>query len=257
MTRLSTVALLLTISLVTVCLAIPVTAAKIEPAPKTYVTDRAGVIDSTAEQRLTGLLQDLEQKTGARIVVLTVNSTDGQDIHQFAFERADRWKFGRNRAGASVLVVVAVKDRKYRIEVGYDWEGILPDGYVGQVGRDYFVPNFRAGKYGQGIFEVTAVLAQTIAKEKGVALTGMPKLTMPGRRRPALPCAGGLFPLLMLLMLFSGRRRSRGLLFWGLLAGSMMGGGRSSGGSFGGSGFGSFGGGGGGGFGGGGASGGW
>lgn len=257
MTRLNTVALLLTMLFVAVCLAIPVTAAEIEPAPKTYVTDRAGVIDSAAEQRLTGLLQELEQKTTARIVVLTVNSTDGLDIHQFAFERADQWKFGRNRAGASALVVVAVKDRKYRIEVGYDWEGILPDGYVGQVGRDYFVPNFRAGNYGQGIFEVTAVLAQTIAKEKGVALTGMPKLTMPARRRPVLPCAGGLFPLLMLLMLFSGRRRSRGLLFWGLLAGSMMGGGRSSGGGFGGGGFGSFGGGGGGGFGGGGASGGW
>ncbi len=247
--------LLLTLS----CLRLSVaSAAEVEPAPKTYVTDRAGIIDSATGQRLTGLLQELEQKTGARIIVLTVNSTDGQDIHQFAFERADQWKFGRNRASAGVLVVVASKDRKYRIEVGYDWEGILPDGYVGQVGRDYFVPHFQAGRYGQGIFEVAAVLAQTIAQEKGVALTGMPKLTMPGRRRSFLPCGSGIFPILMLLLLFSGRRRSRGLLFWGLLAGSMMGGGRSSGGGgFGGGGFGGFGGGGGGGFGGGGAGGGW
>ena len=138
------------ISLLTLsCLLLSVaSAAAVEPAPKTFVADRAGIIDSAAEQRLIGLLQELEQKTGARIVVLTVNSTDGLDIHQFAFERADQWKFGRNRASASVLVVVASKDRKYRIEVGYDWEGILPDGYVGQVGRDYFVPNFQAGRYG-------------------------------------------------------------------------------------------------------------
>ena len=233
-------------------------AAEVESAPTTFVTDRADIIDSATEQRLTGLLQELEQKTGARIIVLTVGSTDGQDIQQFAFERADQWKFGRNRASASVLVVVASKDRKYRIEVGYDWEGVLPDGYVGQVGRDYFVPHFRAGRYGQGVFEATAVLAQTMAQEKGVTLTGMPKLALPGARRSFLPCGSAIFPILMLLMLLSGRRRNRGLLFWGLLAGSMMGGGRSSGGgSFGGGGFGGFGGGGGGGFGGGGASGGW
>ncbi len=230
----------------------------VEPAPKTFVADRAGIIESATEQRLIGLLQELEQKTGARIIVLTVDSTDGQDIHSFAFERADQWKFGSNRASASVLVVVAAKDRKYNIQVGYDWEGTLPDGFVGQVGRDYLVPQFRAGNYGQGIFEVTAVLAQTIAQEKGVALTGMPKLKMPRRGRSGLPIGGMLFPILMLLMLFGGgkrRSRSRGLLFWGLLGGAMLGGGR--GGSFGGGGFGGFGGGGGGGFGGAGAGGSW
>lgn len=232
--------------------------AEIEPAPKTYVTDRAGIIDSATVQSLTGLLQELEQKAGARIVVLTVKTTDGQDIAQFAFERADQWKFGANRDSASVLLVVAAKDRKYRIEVGYDSEGVLPDGLVGQVGRDYFVPHFRAGKYGQGIHEAIAVLAQTVAQEKGVTLSSMPKLTMPSRRQSYLPCGSAVFPLLMLIMLVSGRRRSRGMLFWGLLGGSMMGGGRSSGGGgFGGGGFGGFGGGGGGGFGGGGAGGSW
>jgi len=246
--------LLLTLS---ISLSSAASASEIEAAPSTFVTDRAGIIDSVTEKRLTGLLQELEQKTRARIIVLTVNSTGGQDIHQFAFERADQWKFGRNRASASVLVVVAYKDRKYRVEVGYDWEGTLTDGYVGQIGRDYFVPNFQAGRYGQGTFEAVAVLAQTIAKEKGVALTGMPKLKMPGRRRSYLPCGGGIFPILMLMMLFSGRRRSRGMLFWGLLAGSTLGGGRGGGGGFGGGGFGSFGGGGGGGFGGGGAGGSW
>lgn len=244
----------LTALLILSCLLLSVaSAATVEPAPKTFVTDRADIIESATEQRLTGLLQELEQKTTARIIVLTVNSTDGQDIHQFAFERADQWKIGPNQSSASVLVVVAVKDRKYRIEVGYDWEGILPDGYVGQVGRDYFVPHFQAGRYGQGIFEVTAVLAQTIAQEKGVTLTGMPKLTMPSSNRSFLPFGGAIFPILLLLMLFSGKRRGRGLMFWGLLAGTMLGGGRSSGGG----GFGGFGGGGGGGFGGGGASGSW
>ena len=234
-------------------------AAEIGPAPKTYVTDRAGIVDSATEQELIGLLQELEQKTGARIIVLTVQSTNGQDIHQFAFERADKWKLGANQKSASVLVVVAVKDRKYRFEVGYDWEGVLPDGYVGQVGRNYFVPHFKAGRYSQGVFEATAVLAQTIAADRGMTLTGMPKLR-PMSQRPGLArILLGFLPILFFLVVGGmSRGRHRNMLFWGLLAGSMMGGrGGHGGGGFGGGGFGGFGGGGGGGFGGGGASGGW
>ncbi len=234
-------------------------AAEIEPAPRTYVTDRAGIIDSATEQKLTGLLQELEQKTGARIIVLTVQSTKGQDIQQFAFERADKWKFSANQKSASVLVVVAAKDRKYRFEVGYQWEGVLPDGYVGQVGRDYLVPNFKAGRYSRGVFEATAVLAQRIAVNRGKALTGMPKLRPMKRRRGPAGTLLGFLPILLLVLLGGrSRGRHRNMLFWGLLAGSAMGGRRSSGGgSFGGGGFGGFGGGGGGGFGGGGASGSW
>lgn len=233
-------------------------AAEVGPAPRTYVEDRAEILDAQKTQ-LIGLLQDLEQKAAARIVVLTVQTTEGMDIHQYAFERADQWKFGPNKKSAGVLVVVAVKDRKYWTEVGYDWEGTLPDGLVGELGRKYFVPYFKQKAYGEGILQYTASIAQIIAKEKQVQLTGMPTLRG-ARRGPAMPCAGGMFPLLMLMMMFGRGRRTRGLLFWGLLGGTMMGSrhhGGGFGGGFGGGGFGGFGMGGGGGFGGGGAGGGW
>jgi len=190
MTRHSRLAILLILSLSSgLC------AAKVEPAPKTYVEDRARVLSGDQKRQLTALLQELEQKTKARIIVLTVDTTGRIPIEQFAFERADTWKFGQNRNSASALVVVALKDRKYRIEVGYEHEGILPDGYVATVGRRYFVPNFKAGLYGQGILAATAVVAQRIAGQKGVTLTGMPKITAPprGLRRGA-PC--GALPML-------------------------------------------------------------
>jgi uncharacterized protein len=237
-------------------------AADVEPAPKTYVADRANVIDSDTETKLVGLLQELEQKTKARLVVLTVNTTDGMDIHQYAFERADAWKFGTNRQSASVLIVVAVKDRKYWTEVGYDHEAILTDGYVGEVGRQYFVPHFKAGRFGQGTFEGAAIMAQKIAQERGVSLTGMPNIrpmtSQPGLARVLV----GILPLLFLFLIAGASRgRHRNMLFWGFLAGSMLGGrsGGFGGGGFGGGGggFGGFGGGGGGGFGGGGAGGSW
>ncbi|HDY65147.1 MAG TPA: TPM domain-containing protein, partial [Phycisphaerae bacterium] len=174
-------------------------AGAVEPAPTTYVTDRAGVIDPQTAQMLTALLQELEQKTGARIIVLTVDTTDGQDIHDYAFQRADAWKMGPNNASASVLVVAAIKDRNYRFEVGYDWEPVLTDGFVGQVGRTYLVPQFKAGNYSQGIYEATAALAGRAAAEKGVILTGMPTLR-PMTRTPSLGrMLVGFIPILFIM----------------------------------------------------------
>jgi uncharacterized protein len=244
--------------------------AAIEPAPKTYVDDRAGVIDSNMETRLIGLLQELEQKTGARVIVLTVNSTDGESIFNYSFERADQWKFGANQKSASVLVVAAIKDRKYQTQVGYDWEGVLTDGVTGTVARTYFVPNFKAGNYGKGLFEGTAAMAKIAADSKNAKLTGMPKLSVPVSRMKgrgtASPCCGAIFPLILIWLFLNMARRGRGGMFWGLLGGMLlgrsMGGSRGGFGSFGGGGgggggFGSFGGGGGGGFGGGGSGGSW
>lgn len=245
--------------------------AEVEPAPKTYVEDRAGILDANTRTRLIGLLQELEQKTLARVIVLTVETTGGVDIHDYAFARADKWKFGQNQKSASVLVVVAVKDRAYQIEVGYDWEGVLPDSLVGTIGRRFFVPNFKAGKYAEGLFEGTAAIAKTIADEKGVKLSGMPDLPAISRGRQGAggasggtcPCCSLFLMLLVVFFLMRAARRRKGLLFWGLLASTLFSGGRrgrsdgfGDGGGFGG-GFGGFGGGGGGGFGGGGAGGKW
>jgi len=236
----------------------------LEPAPQTFVSDRAGVIDAATERSLIGLLQELEQKTGCRMIVLTVPSTGGQSVEQYAFERADQWTFGANRKSASVLMVVAVDDRKWRIEVGYEHEGILPDGFVGGAGRQHMVPWFKAGDYGRGILGAAAAMAARVAEARNVSLTGMPILAEPP---PSAGRVGGnwLCPLLIIgvviLSTYGRYRHMRtGGFFWGLMAGSMLGGsGRSSMGSSGGfgGGFGSFGGGGGGGFGGGGAGGSW
>jgi uncharacterized protein len=250
--------------------------AAIEPAPSTYVEDRAGVIDANTETRMIGLLQELEQKTSARMIVLTVNSTDGESIFDYSFERADKWKFGTNQKSASVLIVAAIKDRKYQTQVGYEWEGVLTDSVTGSIARNYFVPNFKAGNYGKGLFEGSAAMAKVIADSKGVQLTGMPQLGLAATQRAGRsggsPCCCCLvIPLILFLWLITrggrgGRGGGRGL-FWPLLSGfllsrSMRGrsggfGSFGGGGSHGGGGFGSFGGGGGGGFGGGGSGGSW
>jgi uncharacterized protein len=232
--------------------------------PARYVADYAGVINDIEENSLNGVLQELEQTTSAQYIVLTIQSTKGMPIEQYAIELAEGWKLGQKGKDNGLLFVLAAKDRRYRFEVGYGLEGFVTDQYCGRVGRDVLVPLLRQGKTSQAIYQANLEVVRKIAKEAGVTLTGMPKIA-PGRavpQRRARPCCSYLPLLLFLMLIFGGR--GRGL--WMLLPFMMMGGfggtggyGRSGsygGGSFGG-GFGGFGGGMGGGFGGGGAGGSW
>lgn len=235
------------------------------PTPSHYVEDYANVINDSDEHSLNGILQELEQKTGAQYIVLTVLSTGGVPIEQFSIELAEKWKLGQKDKDNGMLFVLAKNDRKWRFEVGYGLEGFITDQYCGRVGRNVLVPYLKKGDYSRGIYEANMQIVQRISTETGVSLTGMPKVTPPPvrSRRRGLPCCSALPIIIFMLLIFGGAGRGMG---WWFFLPFMMGGfgghggyGRSGsfgGGSFGG-GFGSFGGGMGGGFGGGGASGGW
>lgn len=237
--------------------------ADIPEMPSRYVVDLAGVVDDATETKLNGYLQELEQKTTAQLVILTINQLEGESIENLSIRIAhDKWKLGQKGKDNGVLLLIALKDRKYRIEVGYGLEGVLPDSLVGSLGRDLLVPYFRTGDYSNGIFAAAIALVDTIAKDAGVKIEGMPSIkyrTQPsGKGQPIDPISTiiGIIFLIIMGILFIKNPKAF-LLF---LLFSSMGGRRGSwgsGGGFGGGGFGSFGGGGGGGFGGGGASGGW
>lgn len=242
--------------------------------PTEYVVDLAGVIDRANVQRLDEFLKELEQKTTAQMLVLTVKTTGGDDIESYAVRVFERWKLGQKGKDNGVLLVVAVQDRRAKIEVGYGLEGTLPDAFCGRIGREVFAPHFKTGDYGRGIYEGTLVLANKVAQEAGVTISGMPSRTLPagagrGRSTRAVAgtdggaCASTALVLLVLLVvlvtlfgrgyhIYRHRRYTRGLWFWLLLGGMSnrdygnrnWGGGW--GGGFGGGGFGGFGGGGGG-----------
>jgi uncharacterized protein len=228
--------------------------------PRDYVTDLAGIIRSDAKNRLNSFLQELEQKTTAQVLVLTVQSLDGQNIEDFAFNTKEKWKLGQKGKDNGVLIVVAVKDRKYRFEIGYGLESVLPDSMVGSIGRDYLVPFFRKGDYSTGITNATFAIIQVIAAQQGAQITGMPVI----RRQASQNTTTTLYNFLTILfiltpiiigvmsrLMWNSSRRSSRSMWWG---GGFYGG---SSGGFGGFSGGSFGGGGGGSGGGGGASGGW
>ncbi len=228
--------------------------------PQNYVVDLAGVIDSGVRSRLNAYLKELEQKTSVQMIVLTIDSLNGESREDFALRMAhDKWKLGQKGKDNGILMVVAVKDRKYYTAIGYGLEGTLPDSLVGSIERQYLVPYFRKGDYSNGIFNASLEIIKTVAAAQGVEITGMPRA---GTLRSKQKKGFGLSDLFWFALLFFFiipflffRSRTRGGGYWGGYGG--FGGGGFGGGFGGGGGDSGFGGGGGGGFGGGGAGGDW
>jgi uncharacterized protein len=228
--------------------------------PQNYVVDLAGIVRDDVKMQLNAYLRELEQKTTAQMVILTIKSLDGESIEEFSIRTAEKWKLGQKGKDNGVLITIALKDKRYRFEIGYGLEEILPDSMVGSIGRDYLVPHFRKGDYSTGILNAALVIIGTIAKKEGVEITGMPKASRIIHKRSVYDSKwfnyiafAFIFIILLPFILFGFGRRSsrfkRGGIWWGP--------GGSGGGGFGGGGFDGFGGGGGGDFGGGGASGDW
>ena len=233
--------------------------------PSNYVNDFAHVLSAQIEADLNDTCLQIDQKAHAQIAVVTINSLDGSDIESYAVELFQKWGIGNKATNRGALILVAVNDHKYRFEVGYGLEPILPDGKVGGFGREA-VPLLRQNDYNGAVRLMTLRVADVIARDAGVQLTGAqaPPEPPPGTA-PGMSVAGILFLIfIVIIVLATPLRGLLWLLLWG--GGPRWSGGSRSGywggGGFGGGGWSGGGGGGFGGFGGGmsgggGASGGW
>lgn len=263
-------------ALLTLLLSASVLSAQQAPSLTGAVNDFAGVVDAASAQELDRRIRALQQATGDVVVVATVKSFEPfADINELAlrmFENGGRG-IGEKGKDNGALIVAAVQERQVRIEVGYDLEGIIPDGYAGETIRQAIVPEFRRGAYGAGLLAGSTRLINRIAESRGVQLQDVPA----GRQPVTAPPEVSIWPLFViawiLLVILSNRRRGRRRRRWGRGPwsgwnsgvgpfGTGMGGFGGGFGGFGGGGRGGFGGGGFGGFGGGrsgggGASGGW
>ena len=249
------------------------------PALTQPVNDFAGVIDPGRARQLETLIRALQSSSGDVIAVATVKSLGGDDIRDYADRlfRNQGKGIGQTGKDNGLLLLVSIDDRQAWVEVGYDLEQFITDGFAGQTVRQELAPRFREGDYGAGILAGVQRLAGRIAEGRGVTIEGA---TRPRDRRRAPGSGSGGNIIIVLIVLFllingisgrlGGRRRGRwgggGWSGWSSGVGPFGGGFGGRGGGFGG-GFGGFGGGGGGGggfggfgggrSGGGGASGGW
>ena len=241
------------------------------PAPTGYVSDFAGVLTPETKQGLEELCTEVDRQAHAQIAVVTVQKLEadpvkGQkadelpapSIEEYATALEDKWKVGAKGTDRGVLLIVSLDPRKYRFEVGYGLEGILPDGKVGDIGRD-MQPLLHTNDYNHGIALGVREIAQVIATDAGVTLAGLNGYEAPARepdysqpQSQVNPIGALILGVILLLVVGTLIRTGHiGLLFFVLF--NLLGGGRGGGfgggdgeggGGFGGGGFGGFGGGG-------------
>jgi uncharacterized protein len=245
-TRSACTAILLIAAALLALSALPGAAADPFPKPRGAVNDFAGVISAQYTDQMEKLASEVIEKTGTAIVVATIDTIKDNDPNDYANRLYHAWGIGKKGEDKGVLIFLAVKERRVRIETGYGVEGILPDGLVGEILDQHAVPYFKEGDYGRGLAEAMAAVASTLARAAGVTLTGVRQ----PERRQAKPARNfGIAQLVLLvvaLFLLLGTRPGRAMLPWLLLMMMSGGGGRRGGdgfGGFGGGGFGGFGGG--------------
>lgn len=208
-----------------------------------FVYDTAAVIDDATERQLELRHQELFDKTGVAIVVLTVPRLVDETIDELAVRAGQSWGVGRKGEDRGLVIALARDDRQIFVATGYGTEGYLPDGRVGALLDTHAVPALRQDRFSDGIAQLSNALVTASARELGVTLTRRPA---PG---PALtPTArgpGGIVRILLLalaIVAFAALARRHPLLAVALFAG--MGRGRGGVGFGGGVGTGGFGGGG-------------
>lgn len=222
------------------------------PSIRGPVMDEAGIFSKRDIQIISNSLYNLKKTDGAELQLYVINSLEGESIEGYSIKVTDKWKLGNAKKDNGILFLIAIKDRKMRIEVGQGFEGVLPDALAGRI-IDSIKPYFKDGDYRSGIVNGLSLITKSIGGE----LQNSPKVRKRRKKSGGINIGSLIFIIFVLSSMFGRRRGGRGGgLLTALLIGSVLGGGRSygSGGGFSGGG-GSFGGGGG--FSGGGASGGW
>jgi uncharacterized protein len=187
------------------------------PEPTGFVNDFAGVIDPATKSRMETILTNLRDRAQIEFAVVTVRTTGGQDIFDYSLAVARGWGIGPgNDEKNGLLLLVAIDDRKWFIQVSRHLEGDLPDGLVGEIGRRMRAP-FREGRYSQGLMDAVQTFVATLAEKRGFSIEGIDQRytyrpaeqRQPrGRAQSGLGACGIIIIIIIILVILSSGRGS-------------------------------------------------
>ena len=207
-----------------------------------YVNDFAHVLNPQTSAELNSICEQLDHNAKAQVAVVTINTLDGEDVESYAVDLFHRWGIGSKSNDHGVLILLAIKDHRGRIETGYGLEPILPDGKTGGFSREA-IPFLKQGDHDAALRLMTMRVANVIAEDAGIQLIGSPQSPRPPGGAPGISL--GRIVILIIVAIIVLATPLRKVLFWWLLfsGGPRWGGGYRSGGSgsggWGGGGFGS------------------
>ncbi|HBQ64688.1 MAG TPA: hypothetical protein DD727_07165, partial [Clostridiales bacterium] len=175
-----------------------------KPTEAFYINDGAGVLSASTEDLILRNSVQLQKVSGAQIVVVTVASLNGRVLEDYSLEILRSWGIGDAKKNNGVLLLLALNERKSRIEVGYGLEGRLPDGKTGRIQDEYMISYFKEGNYDEGIRNGYLALLQEVAAEYGLDPAQFDQeLPFPYIPDPELPLKNiGMGLLVLLFFLF-------------------------------------------------------
>lgn len=150
-----------------------------KPTELKYINDYTSIINKNTKEYIVSVGKELEDKTGAQEVVVIIDSLEGVDIEGYANELFRTWGIGQKEKNNGLLILVAMKDRKWRVEVGTSLEGVITDIYSARIMDSVAAPRFKEGNYSEGIKEAYSIFADAIAKEYNVTLQKNQTINLP------------------------------------------------------------------------------
>ncbi len=182
---LSIILFVLTVSIITVCSSTGFAQAKKEkvtsetknssvsddcllPAPKGFVNDFADILDSKTKEELEQTLTNFKAQAKIDFVVATAKTTGDKSAFDYSLAVANDWEVGaKNPDKAGILLLIAVEDRKWHIQITRVLEKVLSDGEVGELGA-LMRPYFREQKYGEGITKCVEEIIKVLKGKRRV-----------------------------------------------------------------------------------------
>ena len=141
------------------------------------VVDDAGVLSASTQSQLTDMLAAHEAATGEQVVVVTLDSLQGYTIEDYGYQLGRYWGIGQKGKNTGAILIVAPKEHKVRIEVGYGLEGTLTDAISATIIQNYILPSFKRGDFDAGVMAGTKSILSVLGGNSPD--TGQPESSAP------------------------------------------------------------------------------
>jgi len=129
------------------------------------VVDEAALMSRKQAHQLTQQLAAFEKRSGIQLVVVSVDSLDGETIEEYGYQLGRHWGIGQKGKNNGVLLLIAQDERKVRIEVGYGLEGALPDAIAANIIQTRILPAFKRGDMVAGVVAGSQSIMKALAGE--------------------------------------------------------------------------------------------
>ena len=147
------------------------------PTSSIYAQDYGDVLSRETESRINRLSTELQSRTGAQIVVVTIPTLDGNSIEDYSLALFRKWGIGDRKLNNGVLILFAVAEGKSRIEIGYGLEGALPDAKTGRIQDERMRPYINNGDFNTALMNGYLAVLEEVAKEYKEQFDAKPRVS--------------------------------------------------------------------------------